>query len=135
MNNRVVHFELGAANPARAIEFYEKVFGWDIKKWEGGEEEYWLVMTGDMKKPGINGGIFKWQKEVTPSTGPEVAVNCVNTVDIPDIDDIIGKVKENGGEIIGEKMTIPKVGTMVHIRDTEGNLLGIMQAAPDAMPM
>ncbi len=26
--NRVVHFEFGAVNTARAVEFYKNVFGW-----------------------------------------------------------------------------------------------------------
>ena len=33
--DRVVHFEIQADNPERAIEFYKKVFGWNFQKWEG----------------------------------------------------------------------------------------------------
>ena len=36
MPNRVAHFEIQATNPEQAAEFYTKVFGWEIKKWEGG---------------------------------------------------------------------------------------------------
>ncbi|WP_424204801.1 VOC family protein [Sulfuricaulis sp.] len=32
---RVVHFELPADDPQRAVAFYEKAFGWTITKWEG----------------------------------------------------------------------------------------------------
>ncbi|MGZ7136310.1 MAG: VOC family protein, partial [Methanobacterium sp.] len=32
---RVVHFEIPADDPERAIEFYKNVFGWKIDKWEG----------------------------------------------------------------------------------------------------
>ncbi|KKM25017.1 hypothetical protein LCGC14_1599260, partial [marine sediment metagenome] len=53
--NRVIHFELNADDPQRAIEFYEKVFGWNTNKWEG-EFDYWLVNTGEEDEPGINGG-------------------------------------------------------------------------------
>jgi len=42
---RVVHFEIHADDPQRAANFYQGVFGWDIKKWEG-PEDYWLVTTG-----------------------------------------------------------------------------------------
>jgi predicted enzyme related to lactoylglutathione lyase len=31
---KVVHFELPAVDPQRAIAFYEKVFGWTITKWD-----------------------------------------------------------------------------------------------------
>ena len=32
---RVVHFEIHAENPERAIEFYSGLFGWEVMKWEG----------------------------------------------------------------------------------------------------
>jgi len=32
---RVIHFDLPADDPERAIRFYETVFGWQIRKWEG----------------------------------------------------------------------------------------------------
>jgi predicted enzyme related to lactoylglutathione lyase len=32
---RVVHFEIHAGEPERAITFYEKVFAWTFQKWEG----------------------------------------------------------------------------------------------------
>jgi hypothetical protein len=33
--SRVVHFEIPADNPDRVAEFYKKVLGWNIQKWEG----------------------------------------------------------------------------------------------------
>ena len=42
---RVVHFELYADDPQRAVAFYEKAFGWKIEKWQG-PIDYWLAMTG-----------------------------------------------------------------------------------------
>lgn len=33
--NRVVHFEISADDPTRAVNFYTNAFGWEIKKWEG----------------------------------------------------------------------------------------------------
>ena len=32
---RVVHFEISADDPERAVKFYQKVFSWEIKKWDG----------------------------------------------------------------------------------------------------
>ncbi len=42
-NNKVVHFEIVAVDPLRATDFYTKVFGWEIKKWEEGEMDYWMI--------------------------------------------------------------------------------------------
>lgn len=60
---RVIHFEIHAGEPARAISFYEKVFGWTFQKWEG-PMEYWLVITGPDDQPGINGGLLPRRGEI-----------------------------------------------------------------------
>ena len=43
--SRVIHFEIHADNPERAIAFYSGLFGWQFKKWEG-PMLYWLITTG-----------------------------------------------------------------------------------------
>ena len=48
---RVVHFELMAKNPERAVTFYQNVFGWQIHKWDG-PVDYWLITSGDDSTPG-----------------------------------------------------------------------------------
>ena len=53
---RPTHFEIQAGDPARAIKFYESVFGWSFQKWDG-PMPYWMVTTGPDSKPGINGGL------------------------------------------------------------------------------
>lgn len=46
--NRVIHFEVHAAAPERAAEFYRRVFGWQVKEWVvpgvaiPQENRYWL---------------------------------------------------------------------------------------------
>ncbi len=37
---RVVHFEIHADDPERAVRFYKKVFGWKIEKWQSGKEQF-----------------------------------------------------------------------------------------------
>jgi uncharacterized protein len=115
--NRIVHFELPADNPERAVEFYKKSFGWQIQKWPG-PQDYWLVTTGD---PGINGGILRRQH---PGAG-----TC-NTVRVPSVDDAVATVTKNGGKVAVAKMPIPGVGYLAYCTDTEGNVFGVMQ--PDA---
>jgi catechol 2,3-dioxygenase-like lactoylglutathione lyase family enzyme len=31
--NRIVHFEIHAGDPERAVRFYRDVFGWEIEEW------------------------------------------------------------------------------------------------------
>ena len=53
---KIIHFEINSDDPKRAIEFYEKTFGWNIEKWQG-PVEYWTIKAGDEDEEGINGGI------------------------------------------------------------------------------
>ena len=42
---RVIHFQISTDKPEDLTEFYEKVFGWKIRKLEGPVEN-WLIITG-----------------------------------------------------------------------------------------
>jgi predicted enzyme related to lactoylglutathione lyase len=42
---RVVHFEIHAGDPERAVTFYQSLFGWTFQKWEG-PREYGMVIPG-----------------------------------------------------------------------------------------
>lgn len=120
--NRVVHFELAADNPGRAVEFYQNVFGWKIEKWEG-PVDYWLVSTGKDSEPGINGGIKNRE-------GPQQAT--INTIEVSSIDDLFKRITQAGGKPITPKMEIPGVGFHAYCEDTEGNIFGIMEGSPAA---
>ncbi len=37
---RVVHFEIHAADCDRAERFYTRVFGWEVRRWEGAPVDY-----------------------------------------------------------------------------------------------
>lgn len=121
--SRVIHFEINADKPERAAEFYKKVFNWEIKKWDG-PMDYWMVMTGDKKKPGIDGGLMKRMDR---------HAKTVNTVDVENLDSAIETVKNAGGKMIGEKLNIPTVGWMCYCKDTEGNIFGMIQPSPEAI--
>ncbi|MFX1332398.1 MAG: VOC family protein [Promethearchaeota archaeon] len=119
---RVVHFEIVADDPERISKFYEKVFNWKVQKWDG-PIEYWFLMTGDEKEPGIDGafGMRQSSEDV-----------IVNTIDVDDVDKYVRLVEENGGEIVRPKQVIPGVGYLAYFKDTEGNLWGMMHSDPDA---
>jgi predicted enzyme related to lactoylglutathione lyase len=119
---RVVHFEIDAEKPERAIKFYKQVFGWKIEKWEG-PIEYWLITTGKEKDPGIDGGLAK-RTEEGPST--------VNTIAVPSVDDYIKKIQKNGGSVVRPKMAVPGVGWMAYFKDPEGNIFGMMESDESA---
>lgn len=127
---RVLHFEIHADDPQRAVDFYKNVFGWTFKKWSG-PMEYWIAMTGDKSSIGIDGAVTKRMEPL--AKGRFNSYLC--TIDVPDIDKYIEKIKENGGKVLTEKMEIPQVGMYAPCEDTEGNSFGIIQMNPDAPMM
>lgn len=124
---RVVHFEIHAEEPQRAIEFYQSIFGWTFQKWEG-PQEYYLIITGPDDKPGINGGLIK--RMGTLDGTAVIAYVC--TIDTESVDETAGKVWDKGGQIVVPKMAVPGVGWLVYCKDTEGNIFGVMQEDREA---
>lgn len=118
---RVIHFELPADNPERAVKFYTDAFGWKFDKW-GGPVDYWLITTGPADQPGINGGLMRRR-----DTG-----GVANTLDVASLDDAMAAVEKHGGKIVVPKMAVPSVGWLAYFADTEGNVSGLMQADPKA---
>ena len=118
--NRPIHFEIPAENPQRAMDFYQGVFGWTFKKWDG-PMEYWVITTGANDVPGINGGLMSRRDPAQP---------CVNTMDVVNLDEALTLVASKGGQTVVPKMAVQGVGWLAYCKDTEGHIFGMMQ--PDA---
>lgn len=119
---RVIHFEIHADDPDRAVAFYSGLLGWEITRW--GEEEYWLAGTGPEGEAGINGAILPRQG-ARPEAGARPG--AVLTAQVDDIDGALSRAVELGGQLALDKMDIPGVGTVAYVLDTEANVLGLLQ--------
>jgi predicted enzyme related to lactoylglutathione lyase len=124
---RVIHFEIHAENPQRAISFYGELFGWEFTKWDG-PQEYWMIKTGPDSQPGINGGMIRRRGAIDGTA----VIAYVCTVDVPSLDKALAKVSGSGGTIVVPKMPIPGLGWLAYAKDPEGNIVGLMQADPIA---
>ena len=113
---RAIHFEIAAKIPARAVDFYQRAFGWDVNSWDG-PGEYWLATTGPDTMPGINGAIMQ-------GDNPQVVL----TIDVKDLDMAAKTIVESGGKTLTEPSEVMNVGMFRYCEDTEGNKFGIMQA-------
>jgi predicted enzyme related to lactoylglutathione lyase len=113
---RVIHFELPIDDPERAVDFYQKAFGWKIEKWSG-NEDYWLVATGENDEPGINGALTR--RGTLKAT--------TNTVAVESIEDAAARIAAAGGQVLGPKHAIPFVGYHQYCVDSEGNVFGILK--------
>jgi uncharacterized protein len=128
---RPTHFEIHSTDVARAREFYTKLFGWTFQKWGSGDPEYWLVTTGPDSEPGINGGLIKTLGG-TPVTGAAINAYICTVGNIANLDDTLAKALSLGGELALPKMPIPTMGWLAYVKDTEGNIFGLMQPDPNA---
>jgi len=125
--SRVVHFEIHAEIPDRAIRFYTELFHWEFTKWTG-PEDYWLIKTGDSSMPGIDGGLLPRRGSIDG----QAVTAFVCTIDVKNLDETLAALRELGATIALPKAPIPHVGWLAYAKDTEGNLFGIMQSDPDA---
>jgi predicted enzyme related to lactoylglutathione lyase len=124
---RVVHFEIHADQPERAVQFYSTIFNWQFHKFEGGWD-YWLIKTGEAGEPGIDGRLLQRQ---CPVDGQAVTA-YVCTVDVASVDETAVAIEAAGGTVALPKMPIPGVGWLAYFKDTEGNVFGTMQSDPTA---
>jgi len=125
--NRVVHFEIQADEPERAIKFYNAVFGWEFPKWME-EPPYWGVITAEegSEEPGINGGLLKRPTKTPPKEHGTNAYAC--TVQVEDFDEISARIEKAGGIVALPKFAIEGMAWQGYFLDTEGNVFGIHQA-------
>lgn len=119
---RVVHFELTADDPDRAVRFYKQVLGWKFEKWAG-PMDYWLITTGPEGELGINGGL---------SGRTPLEQSVTNTVDVDSVDKYVERVLAAGGKVVAPKQAIPGVGYLAYCADTEGNIFGMMESDESA---
>lgn len=119
---RVVHFEIHADVPERAVKFYSACFGWEFHKWEG-PFDYWLIKTGPEGEMGIDGGMGK---RTVPIDGKALTA-YVGVIGVEDLDATIKAVEQHGGRVEVPKDVIPGVGLLAYFRDTEGNFFGALQ--------
>ncbi len=120
--SRVVHFEIHAENPQRAIAFYTEMFGWKFQKWSG-PQDYWLIETGSGEEAGINGGLVQRRGAIDGTA----VIAFVCTIQVENLDETVRKCTRLGGEIVLPKMPVPGVGWLAYAKDTEGNIFGMMQ--------
>jgi len=117
---RVIHFEISADEPERAVKFYDEVFGWKTQKWDG-PQNYWLLMTGEAGQPGIDGGLMRRADNPLPPS------SAINTIDVPSVDDYAQRISEHGGKVVMPKSAVSGIGYIAYCTDTEGNVFGIME--------
>lgn len=119
---RISYLDFSAEDPERAVNFYNKIFGWQINKWDG-PLEFWEIKTGEPNELGIDGGLSK-RDRIGQWTTPFINVSSV--------DQYIAKIEAGGGRIIQPKASIPGIGYNLLFKDTENNTIGLFEENKNA---
>ena len=115
MGAELVHFEIAADDLDKLASFYRETLGWTIEPGSPESQEYLLIATGgEDDAPG--GGMMK---KMVPEQG------LLNYYGVANIEEFNAKVRENGGQVVMEKMPVPGMGYFSVCLDPEGNPFGL----------
>lgn len=124
----VVHFEMPYDDRERMAKFYRVVFGWELEMLGAEMGNYVLAKTakpgervGHEAAYGAIGGGFYQRNNDWPAQHPSIVIA------VQDIRASMEKVKDAGGEVLGDPMPIPGVGDYVSFFDTERNRVSMLQ--------
>lgn len=126
MANPLAHFAINADDTARAIGFYQNVFGWQFQPW--GPPDFFQINTGVETSPRLQGALQK-RREIVPGARI-IGYEC--SISVADVDAVAAAVEAHGGTIVMPKVAIPGVGQLIFFKDTEGNIAGAIQFDPAA---
>ena len=119
MQNAITWFEIPVADIDRAQAFYEAVLGRKMRREDFGSQRlavfpYDKPATGGALQAGANAS-------ARAGSGIRIYLDCM-----PSIDAALARVETAGGQIVAPKSALPPgMGFIAHLRDTEGNEVGL----------
>ena len=124
--NHVQHFEIPYKVQPRAKKFYFEAFGWQLFDVPGTGYSFAttvpILKNGMPKRPGaINGGLIPRSKD---TQAPTVLIK------VGDVNAHLARIEDAGGEVVVPPTPMGPV-TYARIRDTEGNVIGIIEDRPE----
>ena len=127
---RPTYFDIPASDTTRAISFYSKLFGWNFVRRDEGRD-YWTIIQASPNGAEVIGGLAP---RIGFSPGKPELNGFINAFvcyfPVVDIDGTLHRVAELGGMIFLHKHHIPGVGWRALAKDSEGNVLGLIQHEP-----
>ncbi|MFZ2322609.1 MAG: VOC family protein [Ignavibacteriaceae bacterium] len=109
----IAHVEIPTVDLNKSKEFYQKVLGWYFKPFGNG---YFLFNNHKGTMVGL--------RKVDEVAKGDATIFHVN---IPDIESILNKAKENGGAVKRNRTVIPAMGWYALFDDLDGNTIGLYQ--------
>jgi len=120
-SNVAVWFEIPARNLDRATGFYETILATHLKRETIGET---AMAVFPYERPGVSGAVVAMPAAEAAAGGTIVYLNCDGK-----LAEVIGRVEAAGGKVLTPRVDLPgEMGSFFHIRDSEGNRIGLHAA-------
>jgi predicted enzyme related to lactoylglutathione lyase len=110
--NAAVWFEIPVSDMQRSKKFYEAVLEAQLRDENTGPNPMAIFPA---EKDGVAGHIYP---------GKPSSSGSGNTVHPASLEEALERVKKNGGEVVGNIVTIP-AGRFAYCRDPDGNSIGL----------
>ena len=112
---RICYIEIPAADPHASADFYERVFGWNIRHRDTAHPSFDDAC-------GVVSGMWATGRE--PNRTPGLIVS----VWVDDIEATLAAVAAHGGEVVMPvRRDAPDGEWIAHFRDPAGNVIGLYQ--------
>ncbi|WP_395668958.1 VOC family protein [Rhodoferax sp.] len=121
MHNAISWFEIPTTQLDRAQAFYEAVLGQPMRKEDMGPSKG-AVFAYDMEADGVGGALMMGPTAPTPSNaGVLVYLDAT-----PSLDAALERAVAHGGQVALPRQALPPgMGFFAHIRDLDGNRVGL----------
>ena len=115
---RVCYLQIPAVDAQRSADFYEKVFGWNIRHRDSGRPSFDDATT-------YVSGAFVANRQPSANTGVLVSIW------VDDLPDVLARVTANGGQIVDPPgLDSPGGELIANFRDPAGNVIGLYEERP-----
>lgn len=122
MTNPVVYFEIPVADLDRASAFYEAVLGYKLTRQT--IDGYAMALFPAADGAGASGALAQGDVYVPAKTGPIVYFG------VDDIEAVQARAVAQGGKLLLKKQPAGDAIFVGEIEDSEGNRIGLSEAAP-----
>ena len=109
---KISYVQIPAADADRSADFYESVFGWNIRRRDGGRIAF-DDATGEVS------GV--WLTDRPPSVQPGLLMY----INVEDVQRALEKIVEAGGQIVTPLTPQSEGEAFATFRDPAGNVLGV----------
>jgi len=112
-NGKICYLEIPATDIARSIEFYQTVFGWNVRRRGDGQAAF---------DDGVGQVSGTWVPNRPPSSEPGLLLYIM----CDSVAETIEKITANGGELV-QPIGVDAPEITARFRDPGGNIIGLYQ--------